>query len=488
MQLFPVNLIPAIAAYFLFASTSGAVETPPGFADLVEKLTPSVVNISTTQKVKAGGQGMQMLELPEGEDLPPEFKEFFNHFVSPDDKNTEHEVYALGSGFIIDEDGYIATNNHVIANAEEITVILSDDTKLKAKIVGRDPKTDLALLKVSAGRKLPSAMLGDSDKARVGDWVIAIGNPFGLGGTVTAGIISARARNLNAGPFDDFIQTDAAINRGNSGGPMFNMKGEVIGINTAIFSPSGGSIGIGFAMPISLARSVFAQLRSTGHIDRGWIGIKIQDVSDEIAESVGLKKAYGALVMETAKDGPSEQAGIVPGDIITRFDGKEIKEMRNLPRMVADTAIGKTVALEIWHKDTFKTVNIKISQMKDEDEDDTAEDAGEGDKAQKKAPGKEILGMSVLLLDAAKREKYSLPHDTKGLVITRVNPGSEAMKQGLQAGDVIAQAGDSLVTSLKDLNEAIETARKAGHKFVLLRIQSAQEESAVFITLPVDAK
>lgn len=484
MQFFSVRIIPTIAACFLFANTSVASETPPGFADLVEKLMPSVVNISTTQKVKPG-QGLDMFEMPEGETLPPEFKEFMKRFGGGQgDKDTEREVYALGSGFIIDEDGYIATNNHVISDAEEITVILSDDTKLKAKIVGRDPKTDLALLKVNASHKLPAAILGDSDKSRVGDWVIAIGNPFGLGGTVTAGIISARARNLNAGPFDDFIQTDAAINRGNSGGPMFNMKGEVIGINTAIFSPNGGSIGIGFAMPVSMAKSVFAQLKATGHIDRGWIGIKIQDVSDEIAESVGLKKTYGALVMETAKNSPSDQAGIVPGDIITKFDGKEIKEMRNLPRMVADTAIGKTVALEVWHKGVFKTVSVKTSQIKDAGDEDIQEN-GEGDKHEKKPVGKEILGMSLTPLDTAKRQKYGLPQSVKGLIITRINPNSEAMKQGLQQGDVIIQAGDTPVTSVKDLTGAIEAARKAGHKYVLLRVQNAQEESAMFITLPV---
>lgn len=349
-------------------NNSYAAPTPAGFADLVEKLTPCVVNISTTQKLKGGATNkMQKYVGPNGEEMPGEFSDFIENPITMDSTQSEHKAYSLGSGFIIDKSGYIATNNHVIANADEISVILSDDTKLKAKIVGRDIKTDLALLKVDAGRNLPSATLGDSGKARVGDWVIAIGNPFGFGGTVTAGIISARARNINVGPFDDFIQTDAAINSGNSGGPMFNMKGEVIGINTVIFSPSGENVGIGFAMPVAMAKTVFSQLKATGHVERGWLGIKIQNVTREIADNAGLKKIYGAHVMDVAKDGPSYKAGIITGDIITRFDGREIKEMRNLPFMVAETGIGKDIALELWRKGAFRSVNVRVGELKDSD-------------------------------------------------------------------------------------------------------------------------
>jgi len=485
-------LASTFAAILLFAALPAiAGEVPPSFADLVEKLTPAVVNISTTQKAKGAAPGIQMFEMPEGGDMPEEFRDFFDQLKKQKrgegEKDAEREVYSLGSGFIIDENGYIATNNHVIADAEEITVILSDDTKLKAKIIGRDVKTDLALLKVDAGKKLPYVPLGDSEISRVGDWVIAIGNPFGLGGTVTAGIISARARNINAGPFDDFIQTDAAINRGNSGGPMFNMKGEVIGINTAIFSPSGGSIGIGFAVPMSLAKPVFAQLKATGHIDRGWLGVKIQPVTDEIADSVGLKKASGALVMEATKGSPAEKAGIITGDIITRFDGKEVKEMRNLPRLVADTKIGKTVAVEVWRKGGFKTVHVTLGELKEEEKAEADENNGESGTAPNVViKTEEVLGMSLTALTKDMREKYSLAAEVKGVVITKLKPGSEAAKRGLHAGDVISQAGDGSVNDPKDLKDAIASARNDGRKFILLHVQHLQE--AIFVPLPVEEK
>jgi len=484
------SLVRIFAVFCLFANApTWAADVPPSFADLVEKLTPAVVNISTTQKIKGGAPGIQTFETPEGGEMPEEFRHFFDQFNKPqgEGKETEREVYSLGSGFIIDETGYIATNNHVIADAVEVTVILSDDTKLKAKIIGRDTKTDLALLKVDAGRKLPFVPLGDSDTSRVGDWVIAIGNPFGFGGTVTAGIISARGRNINAGQYDDFIQTDAAINRGNSGGPMFNAKGEVIGINTAIFSPSGSSVGIGFAVPMSLAKPVFAQLRASGHIERGWLGVKIQHVTDEIADSVGLKKPMGALVMEVTKDGPSGKAGVEIGDIITRFDGKEVKEMRNLPRLVADTKIGKTVDVELWRKGSSKTVSITVGKLKDqEDTTHALKKSEEEDTSDTAIKTKEILGMSLASMSPDVREKYSIAIDTNGVVVTKIKPDSDAFKRGLRAGDVISKMGDTAIGGTKDVSDAIATARKGGHKFILARIQRAKE--ALFITLPVEEK
>jgi serine protease Do len=480
---------------FLLLMVSGAPalagQVPPSFADLVEKLTPAVVNISTTQKVKGGNSGM-MMEMPDGGELPEEFRDFFEQFNrqhggrgkrAPRDEQ-EQEVYSLGSGFIIDADGYIATNNHVINDAEEVSVTLSDDTVLKAKIIGRDPKTDLALLKVEAGRKLPYVRLGDASAARVGDWVIAIGNPYGLGGTVTAGIISARARNINAGPFDDFIQTDAAINRGNSGGPMFNMNGEVIGINTAIFSPSGGSIGIGFAVPMTLAGPVLAQLKSIGHIDRGWLGVRIQQVTDEIADSVGLKKAKGALVMEVTKDGPAEKAGIQVGDIITRFDGKEVKEMRQLPLMVADTAIGKSVLIELWRKGQPQHVQAVLGKLQEQEGADEEQEESDGrPDAGKAYKTREALGMSLAALTPALREKFGIEQSVKGIVVTKVKPGSEAAKRGISVSDVITRIGDKRLESLKDFSEALSEAQKAGHKFVLARLQHG--EDALFVTLPL---
>jgi serine protease Do len=473
--------------FLLMAAPAFAADAPPSFADLVEKLTPAVVNISTTQKIKSGGPTIQMFEMPEGGEMPEGFRNFFDQLTKPGGKSIEHEVYSLGSGFIIDENGYIATNNHVIADAEEITVILSDDTKLKAKIIGRDPKTDLALLKVDAGKKLPAVTLGDSDIARVGDWVIAIGNPFGLGGTVTAGIISARARNINAGQYDDFIQTDAAINRGNSGGPLFNMKGEVIGVNTAIYSPSGGSIGIGFAVPTAEAKPVFAALKSSGHIDRGWLGVKIQTVTDEIADSVGLKKAMGALVMEMAKDSPAEKAGIEVGDVITRFDGKEVKEMRNLPRIVAETKIGKTVEAELWRNGKSQTVHIAVGALKEDNEATNAFGKGEDENTEENViQTKEILGMSLAAITADIREKYGIINDVKGVVIIKVKSGSDAMKRGLRPGDVITQIAGIHVGGIKDVSDGITSARKAGHKFVLVRL--ARGEASLFVTLPVEEK
>lgn len=334
---------------------SMAGETPPGFADLVEKLTPTVVNISTTQKMPGDTMNATATAIPEG------FHDFPEH---PENKDDSHKIYSLGSGFIIDPNGYIATNNHVISGSGDITITLSDDTKLDAQIVGHDEKTDLALLKVEAGKKLPSVVFGNSDKARVGDWVIAIGNPFGFGGTVTAGIISARARNLNAGPFDDFIQTDAAINRGNSGGPMFNLQGQVIGINTAIYSPSGENVGIGFAMPIALAKTVFEQLKTKGYVERSWIGIRIEDVTAAAAHNAGLKKPYGALVMSVAENGPAAKAGIVAGDVIVRFDGKNIREMRMLPLCVAETEPGSAVPVELWRKGELHKLVMHVGKLK----------------------------------------------------------------------------------------------------------------------------
>jgi serine protease Do len=483
----------AFAAFGLFiAGPSFATDVPPSFADLVDKLSPAVVNISTTQKVKGGMQGFQF-DIPEGgeggEQIPDEMRKFFEQFGKQQQggKEMEHEVHSLGSGFIIDPDGYIATNNHVIGDAGEVSVTLADDTKLKAKIIGRDTKTDLALLKVEAGHKLPFVTLGDSDTGRVGDWIIAIGDPYTFGGTVTAGIISARGRNINAGQYDDFIQTDAPINKGNSGGPMFNMKGEVIGINTAIFSPSGGSVGIGFAIPTSLAKPVLTQLRAHGHIDRGWLGVKIQDVTDEIADSVGLKKAEGALVMEVTKDSPADKAGIKIGDIITHFDGKEIRQMRNLPRMVADTPIGKAVNVDVWRKGETKTVAITLGQLKEKEEAENSEGGEDEDNGPSPTiKGREVLGMTVSPITPEVREKFGVTAGIKGVLVTKLKEESEAAKRGLQAGDIITQVGETPIEDAKALSDAVANARSAGRKFLLLRVTHGTE--SLFVTLPVEEK
>src|ERR1700678_899439 len=325
-------------------SQGWARPAPDSFADLADKLLPTVVNISTSQTLKAPPQNA-IPQLPPGSPL----EDLFKNFLGPKNNAPRH-VTSLGSGFVIDASGYIVTNNHVIEDSDQITVSLQDGTQLPAKVIGRDTKTDLALLKVTPKKPLPATHFGDSDKARIGDWVIAIGDPFGIGSTVTAGIVSARNRNINAGPYDDFIQTDAPINRGNSGGPLFNMDGDVIGINSQIYTPSGGSVGIGFSIPSNLARDVVAQLKQFGVARRGWIGVRIQQVTDEIAQGMGLPNTQGALVADVTAGGPAEKAGLKNGDVVVGFDNKPVADSRELPRIVAATPIGKTVNLDVLRK------------------------------------------------------------------------------------------------------------------------------------------
>lgn len=473
----------------LVAKPAMARSAPESFAPLVEKLIPAVVNISTSQKIKSRG-GMKpglpfMFQFPDDPQFDP-FRQFFEQFNQGPGagagKPAEREVYSLGSGFIIDPQGYVVTNNHVIADAEEIHVILHDDTKLEAKIIGRDDKTDLALLKVESKKPLPAVKFGDSDEIKVGDWIIAIGNPFGLGGSVTAGIISARSRSINAGPFDDFLQTDAAINRGNSGGPMFNLDGEVIGVNTAIFSPSGGNVGIGFAVPSALSKPVIQQLKEHGRTFRGWLGVKIQHVTEQIAESVGLPRAYGALVLEINKDSPAAKADIEPGDVIISFDGKEVEEMRKLPRMVAEKGIGKTVEMVLWRDGKERRTQVKLGEL-DETEDQAQADASgmtrpDGDDVKTK----EILGMELAAIDKTLRSRYGLQAEREGLIVLKVTPGTAASDQKLARGDVITRVNDKPIKSVKDLLSALETLRKSGRGYALVRI--LRDDQNLFVTLP----
>lgn len=462
-----------------------ARSAPDSFSPLVERLMPAVVNISTTQKIspsELSGQMLPFQDIPQGPGME-EFKEFFERFGGGG-KSAPQEVQSLGSGFIIDPAGYVVTNNHVITKAEDITVILSDNTKLKATVVGKDPKTDLALLKVDSKTPLPFVSFGNSDNSKVGDWVIAIGNPFGLGGSVSAGIISARQRNINAGPFDDFIQTDAAINRGNSGGPMFNMDGEVIGINSAIFSPSGGNIGIGFAVPSSLAQPVLKQLRELGKTQRGWLGVKIQEVTDEMAESMGLGKARGALVIEVSPDSPAGKAGIKLGDVITRFDGRDVKEMRQLPRIVAETKIGKEVDVDVFREGKTHSFDITVAELEETDEE-MAEDAP-ADKPKGAGKTEKLLGMELTALNAELRQQYGLDAGTKGLLVITVDEGSEAAKQDVREGDIIHQIGSTPITDLDEAADALSAVRNAGRKNALIRLE--REGEPVFITLPTEEK
>ena len=459
------------------APAVNAAPAPDSFADLAARLLPAVVNISTTQTIKddKGGKGDQ----PGADDfpqLPPgsPFEDFFKDFLN---KNRPHNgqqealprhATSLGSGFIIDPSGLVVTNNHVIADADEITVTLQDDTNFKAEVVGKDTKSDLALLRIKSSKPFTAVKFGDSDQIRVGDWVLAIGNPFGLGGTVTAGILSARAREINSGPYDDFLQTDAAINRGNSGGPMFNMNGEVIGINTAIFSPSGGSVGIGFAIPSNLAKPVLDQIRQFGHPRRGWLGVNIQSVTDEIAESLGLDKPRGALIASVQEGGPAQIAGIQPGDVVLSFDGKDVTDMRRLPRIVAETPIDKTVKVKVWRKRKELLLDVKVGELKE-----TGQQASVSTKQTAPAPAgtaMKPLGLAVANLTPELRERFGVTEDATGVVVTSIDADGPAAEKGMRAGDVIVEVAQEEVKSPSDVANKIAAAKKAGLKSVLLLV------------------
>ena len=439
---------------------------PESFADLASKLLPSVVNISTTQTLEGRG-GVEMPQLPPGSPFEEFFREFFERNRP---QQRQRKVTSLGSGFIVDSSGYIVTNNHVIQDADEITVALQDDTRLKAEVVGRDPKTDVAVLKVKPTGKLTAVRFGDSDKARVGDWVVAIGNPFGLGGSVTAGIISARNRDINSGPYDDYIQTDASINRGNSGGPLFNLDGEVIGIATAIFSPSGGSVGIGFAVPSATAHPVIEQLIKHGQVRRGWLGVHIQAVTEEIAETLGLKQAKGALVASVIKDGPAEKGDIKAGDVILRFDGTEVPEMRKLPRIVAKTDVNKTVDVVVWRNSEKVILSVAVGELEEREAKVASRSRG-GKKGGKAAQKIEALGLTVAKVTANLREHYSLDKDAKGVVVTAVDEGGAAAEKGIRPGDVIAEISQEEIVTPADIVAGIKDARKSGRKSVLLLVE-----------------
>ena len=447
----------------ILAQPAAARSAPDSFADLAEKLLPSVVNISSTQ-IQRQDRGPQAPNFPEGSPFGDQFREFFNR-----NQGAPRRATSLGSGFIISEDGLVVTNNHVIEGADEITVTLSDDTQHTAELLGRDPKTDLALLRIDAGAPLPAVKWGDSTAARVGDWVVAIGNPFGLGGTVTAGIISARQRDINQGPYDSFIQTDASINRGNSGGPMFNMNGDVIGVNTAIFSPTGGSVGVGFSVPSSIAERVIAQLQQFGQTRRGWLGVRIQTVTDEIAESIGLDSARGALVSSVTEGGPAEASGIEAGDVILKFDGRAVDSMRELPRIVADTDIGKDVPVEVWRGERSRILSVRIGEL-EEEVPVLASTGPRGDALEPEEATIDDLGVAVTTISEEMRDQFNLPEDLRGVVITGVEPDSPASEKSLRPGDVIVEVSQEEVSTPGQIAEKIREAREADRSSVLLKI------------------
>ena len=453
---------------------------PESFADLAERLSPAVVNISTSQTVQARAGRGQVPGLPEGSP----FEDFFEDFLERQGRQgAPRRVQSLGSGFVVDPSGYVITNNHVIDGADEIKVIFSDGHSLPAELVGRDPKTDLAVLKIEPDRELAFVPFGKSADARVGDWVVAIGNPFGLGGTVTAGIISAINRDINAGPYDDFIQTDASINRGNSGGPLFNLDGEVIGVNTAIISPSGGSIGIGFAIPADTATSVVAQLREFGETRRGWLGVRIQSVTEEIAEGLGMDAPKGALVAGVNEEGPAKDAGIEPGDVIVTFDGRDVPEMRELPKLVADTEIGRSVPVQIIRDGKEKTLSVKIARL---DETDVA-DAGAGKGEKENETGiAEVLGLGLASLTSANRSQYNVDDDVEGVLVTFVDPASAAAEKGIRRGDVIVEVAQEDVETPSDVVDLVKQEKASGRKSVLLLLSTGGDLRFVAVRVGAD--
>lgn len=454
---------------------------PQSVAPLAKRLSDAVVNIATSQTVK-GPAGVPLPKVPKGAPFEDFFDDFFNKRGGV--PHGDRKISSLGSGFVIDgKEGLIVTNNHVIEGAEEIDINFHDGSKLVVdKILGRDTKADLALLKVSPKKPLADVKFGSSADIEVGDWVLAIGNPFGLGGSVSVGIISAKSRDINSGPYDDYLQTDAAINKGNSGGPLFNMNGEVIGVNTAIISPTGGSIGIGFAVPSDTVSKVIAQLKQFGEVRRGWLGVKIQTVTGDIAETLGLPENTGALVAAVTPDSPASKAGLVAGDVILKFDGKDVTSMRGLPKMVAQAAVGQAVDIELLRKGQKQNTQVTVGRLEDDDDNasDLKSDTGKDDDPK----GSAIIGLQLSPLNDDLRKKYNLDDKIKGVVVEAVDPQSPAASKGLKVGDVIVEAAQDSVSEPDDVAKSIEKVKKAGRKAVLLRVENGKGDLR-FVAVPV---
>ncbi|MCK5934446.1 MAG: Do family serine endopeptidase [Fulvimarina manganoxydans] len=491
----PANDGPTAVAEPQTSPSTPAFQPPPSVADLAEGLLDAVVNISTAQRIEQAGRGIPPLEAPEGSPL----QDFFDDLLKGDDQSGRR-VQSLGSGFVIDSSGVIVTNNHVIQDADEITVNFADGSQLDAELVGRDPKTDLAVLKVEPKEPLKAVAFGNSDGVRIGDWVMAIGNPFGLGGSVSIGIVSARGRNINAGPYDNFIQTDAAINRGNSGGPLFDMDGDVVGINTAIISPTGGSIGIGFSIPANLAVNVVDQLREFGETRRGWLGIRLSAVTDDIASGLGIGETRGAVVMGIIPGGPSDDGSLKVGDVIVGFDGKPVESSRDLPRIVAETPVGKTVEVDILRKasrdaDAEPTsVEITLGRLEEGEklmaEAEGAPSGEETDSTESDTPGSEsedrdVLGMTLGAIDDAARETYGLDADAKGVLVTAVEAGSGASQKGIEPGMTIREIAQEEVSTVDEVTEKLASLREEGRRNALMLV-AATDGALRFIVLPLE--
>ncbi|MEQ1612181.1 MAG: Do family serine endopeptidase [Hyphomicrobiaceae bacterium] len=465
-----------VACALLLTLPAVAQRGPQSVAPVAEKLIDAVVNISTSQTVK-GPQGVPLPKVPKGSPFEDLFEDFFNKKGGK--QQGERKVSSLGSGFVIDgKEGLVVTNNHVIEGADEIILNFHDGSKLKVdKVLGRDTKTDLALLKVTPKKPLAAVKFGSSANMRVGDWVMAIGNPFGLGGSVTVGVVSAKQRDIQSGPYDDYIQTDASINKGNSGGPLFNMDGDVIGVNTAIISPSGGSIGIGFAVPSDAAMAVLDQLKQFGETRRGWFGVKIQSITDDIAETLGVKENTGALVSSVTPDGPAAKAGIEAGDVIMKFDGKDVSTVRGLPRIVAQTPVGRTVDVDLLRKGQKRTVKVLVARL--------IEDEADSKKKPEPVADKTLIGLKLAPLTDEVRAKFSLDAKAKGVVVTEVDPASIAANKNIKVGDVIVEAAQDQIEGVDDVSKAIEKVRKTGRKQILLRVDGPKGDTR-FVALPIE--
>jgi serine protease Do len=473
-----------LTVFLLITSSAAHARAPESVADLAEGLIDSVVNISTSQTVK-GSRSIPMPQVPEGSPFKEFFEEFFDQQFNNQQNQAPRRVNSLGSGFIIDSSGIIVTNYHVIEGADEIEVIFNDGSKLDAEILGRDDKTDIAVLKVEPSKPLKALSFEENPSLRVGDWVMAIGNPFGLGGTVTVGIVSAMNRDIGSGPYDAFIQTDASINRGNSGGPLFNMDGEVIGINTAIISPSGGSIGIGFAVPSETAKEVIAQLREFGETRRGWLGVRIQSVTEELAEGLGLDDTSGALVAGVTPTGPAEEAGIERGDVIIEFNGEKVQDARSLPRMVAAQPVGKQVDVVLVRKGERQTLSVELGRLEEGEKlMESNLDPMTGD-ANPQADVTTILGLTLSEIDQTIRERFELPEDFEGVVILAVDPNSTAASKRVQPGQIILEVAQQEVMTPQDILARLEELKAEDRKQALLLIQN-KDDQIRFVALPLE--
>ena len=456
---------------------AGVQYGPPSFADLAERVEPAVVSIAVSGQTAATaqmkGQPFQMPDIPGSEG----FSEFFEQFrdripgMPESGEGAQREFQGVGSGFVISADGYVVTNNHVVERANEIEVVMQDGERHQARIVGLDPKTDLALLKVETDESLPFVALGDSDSARVGEWVVAVGNPFGLGGTVTVGIVSALGRDINSGPYDDYLQIDAPINRGNSGGPLFNNRGQVIGVNSAIYSPTGGSVGIGFAIPSNMVRDIVAELETHGKVTRGWLGVRIQPLTDEIAESLGLSETHGALVAGVEPGSPAASAGVKPGDVIIGMNGERLEEYKDLPKLVAETSAGSESILQVQRQGETLDLVVEIGNMPEDDVKVALADDTDTPK----------IGVYLSELTPEARQRFRIGKDTEGVLVVGVEQGSPAAKAGIKAGQVINMVGQETVKSPEDVITRVQQAAAEDKPSVLLLLEYNGEQRFVAV-------